>query len=72
MLYYSYIYSKIQHGVEAYNIANIITLNKDQRTTQGFENTLQLVQGIYKINITKVVFRQRNQLLPDIFNNQFY
>ncbi len=51
-----------------------ILYNKDYITptlTLHTELDLLLVQEKYKINIAKFVIKQRNQLLPDLFNNLF-
>jgi hypothetical protein len=89
MLYYAYIYSKIQYGIEAYGRATMTSLKKVQ-TQQNralkilynkdyFTPTLQLhrdikillVRDIYKLSIAKFVYKQRNQMLPNIFENHF-
>ena len=89
IVYYAYIYSKIQYGIEVYgrasntalrkvqtqqNRAIKILFNRDFLTpTRSLHKDIDilLVEDIFKLNILKFVYKQQNQLLPNIFNN-FY
>ena len=89
VLYYAYIYSKIQYGIEVYGRAKLtsikkvqtqqnrslkILFNKDYFTPTIKLHTdlnLLLVRDIYKLSIAKFVYKQKNQILPEIFNNLF-
>jgi len=89
ILYYAYIYSKIQYGIEMYGRASTTTLkkvqtqqnralkilyNKDYLTpTKALHIDLNilLIQDIYRLNVAKFVYKQKNNLLPEIFNNLY-
>ena len=89
LLYYAYVYSKIQYGIEVYGRAKLSTLkrvqtqqnralkilySKDYRTptkTLYKDLDLLMVTDIYKICIAKFVYKQKNGLLPEIFDNLF-
>ena len=89
VLYYAYILSKIQYGIEVYGRANAsvtkkvqtqqnrslkILYQKDYFTpTKVLHSDLNIlmVQDIYKLSIAKFVYKQKNELLPEIFTNFF-
>ncbi len=88
-LYYDYIYSRIQYGIEVYGKASSTTMktvqtqqnralkilyNRDFCTHTLFlhrDLNILLVKYIFKIDVLKFVYKQQNNLLPNIFNN-FY
>jgi len=88
-LYYAYIYSRIQYGIEVYGRADSTVIKKVQTqqnrslkilydkdyytptTTLHKELNLLLVKDIYNLNIAKFVYKQKHDLLPEIFTNLF-
>ena len=89
LLYYAYVYSKIQYGLEVFGSASATEMRKIQ-TKQNtalkilfskdfYTPTIQLhhdlsvllVKDIYKLYLTKFVYKHQNGLLPEAFDDYF-